>query len=148
MKALTICQPYAHLIVRGEKRVENRTWPTRYRGPLAIHAGKSRAWLHGPETEAVWRFEKDPLVFGAIVGTAQLVACLAIEEIEQGLYDRDCPWLRDHEHTEGPWCWVLDNVMRLREPMPWHGKQGLWTPPPACFEAPQCPANAPDEARP
>ena len=45
MKALTICQPYPHLIMLGEKPVENRTWATSYRGPLAIHAGKSRQWL-------------------------------------------------------------------------------------------------------
>jgi hypothetical protein len=51
VKALTICQPYAELIARGQKRVENREWPTRYRGPLLIHAGKSREWLSG-ETDA------------------------------------------------------------------------------------------------
>jgi len=45
MKAVTIYQPYAELIARGEKRVENRSWRTDYRGPLAIHAGCSRAWL-------------------------------------------------------------------------------------------------------
>ena len=45
MKALTICQPYAEMIANHEKPIENRTWPTSYRGPLAIHAGKSRAWL-------------------------------------------------------------------------------------------------------
>jgi|ERR1019366_4441992 hypothetical protein len=45
MKALTINQPWAEMICRGLKRVENRTWPTNYRGPLAIHVGKSLAWL-------------------------------------------------------------------------------------------------------
>ncbi|MFA7254088.1 MAG: hypothetical protein WC107_06075, partial [Patescibacteria group bacterium] len=52
MKALTVCQPYASLIVGWPgidpddvKRVENRTWPTSYHGPLLIHAGKSRLWL-------------------------------------------------------------------------------------------------------
>jgi len=37
MKALTISQPYASLIVSGKKWVENRTWGTSYRGMLAIH---------------------------------------------------------------------------------------------------------------
>ena len=45
MKALTIHQPYAELIRRGEKVIENRTWPTSYRGPLAIHAGGSVKFL-------------------------------------------------------------------------------------------------------
>ena len=40
MKALTIKQPWASLIIYGDKDVENRSWPTSYRGPLLIHAGK------------------------------------------------------------------------------------------------------------
>ena len=39
MKALTIRQPWAWAIARGHKPVENRSWTTPYRGPLAIHAG-------------------------------------------------------------------------------------------------------------
>jgi hypothetical protein len=39
-KALSIRQPWAHLIVAGIKQIENRTWTTRYRGPLLIHAGQ------------------------------------------------------------------------------------------------------------
>ncbi|MHC4404130.1 MAG: ASCH domain-containing protein [Planctomycetota bacterium] len=42
MKALTICQPWAWAIIHGPKPVENRGWATKYRGPLAIHAGQSR----------------------------------------------------------------------------------------------------------
>lgn len=41
MKAITIRQPWAGLIAVGEKVYETRSWPTKYRGPIAIHAGKS-----------------------------------------------------------------------------------------------------------
>jgi len=41
MKALSIKQPWAWLIVNGFKDVENRTWDTKMRGRIAIHAGKS-----------------------------------------------------------------------------------------------------------
>ena len=41
MRALSIRQPWAWLIVHGPKDVENRTWSTDYRGPLLIHAGKT-----------------------------------------------------------------------------------------------------------
>ena len=118
MKALTICQPYAHLIAIGEKRVENRTWYTPYRGPLLIHAGKSRAWL----------VDDDPqnMAFGAIVAQATLVACVTRLEIAQGKHDKAYPWLRDHLHVEGPWCWVLEDVIALPEPVPTTGFQGLW----------------------
>lgn len=118
MKALTICQPYAHLIATGEKLVENRVWQTSYRGKLAIHAGKSRDWLDGEEP--------DPeMVFGAVVCIADLIDCLPIEGIERGVYDRKYPWLREHDHTNGPFCWVLANVRPIK-PVPCGGKQGLW----------------------
>jgi|ERR1700687_42153 len=38
MKMISIRQPWASLIVSGAKDVENRTWPTRYRGTVLIHA--------------------------------------------------------------------------------------------------------------
>lgn len=41
MKALTIRQPWASLIAAGVKTIETRSWSTKYRGPLAIHAGLS-----------------------------------------------------------------------------------------------------------
>jgi hypothetical protein len=112
MKAITICQPYAEFIALGEKVVENRTWPTKYRGPIAIHAGKSRAWLDGDE---------DPdldLVFGAVIATATLVDCVRREQLPAHL--------REHRHAYGPWCWVLADICRLDEPVPARGAQGLW----------------------
>lgn len=38
--ALSIQQPWAWLIVNGHKDIENRDWFARFRGPVAIHAGK------------------------------------------------------------------------------------------------------------
>ena len=40
MKAITIIQPWATLIALGEKQFETRSWFTKHRGELAIHAGK------------------------------------------------------------------------------------------------------------
>lgn len=45
MKALTIRQPWASLIAAGVKTIETRSWSTKHRGPLAIHAGKHRGEL-------------------------------------------------------------------------------------------------------
>jgi hypothetical protein len=38
--ALSIRQPWAWLIVNGYKDIENRTWATKFRGPVLVHAGK------------------------------------------------------------------------------------------------------------
>lgn len=126
MKALTICQPYAELIARGDKRVENREWPTRYRGPLLIHAGQSRSWLDGWTDAELEKEYGRKIEFGAIVAKCILIDCLDIELIERGNYRKQYPWLEDHAHTNGTWCWILEEVERLPAPIPWRGAQGLW----------------------
>lgn len=135
MKCLTICQPYTHLIVIGQKRVENRSWPTWYRGPLLLHAGVSRAWMDESEADAEQRFG-EPLVFGALVGRCDLVGCVPRGMLDVNLSNDDLarsseissrwPWLAKHEHANGPWCWVLDNVERFAVPVPMKGRQGLF----------------------
>ncbi len=124
MKALTVCQPYAHLIVIGEKRVENRTWPTSYRGPLLIHAGKSRAWLDDYEGGDEERYRD--MVFGAILGKCELDGVCHIENIKGCAAERRWPWLLTHEHTEGLFCWILGDVVRFETPIPWKGQRGLF----------------------
>ncbi len=115
MKALTVCQPYAHYLADGTKPCENRTWPTTHRGMLAIHAGKSLDWL--------LLGGKDPLnmAFGAVVAVVDLYACVPLRDVPEAL-------LKTHrEHVNGPWCWLVKDVRRLREPVPCQGRQGLWT---------------------
>ncbi len=137
MKAITICQPYPHLIMLPDsdprhKRVENRTWPTNHRGPLLIHAGKSREWLSierdpdGHEFDADYEIPLKDMPFGAIVAKCNLVACWHIGDIKRGEFDAEFPWLRSHEHANGPWCWVLADIEPLAEPIPWRGMQGLF----------------------
>jgi hypothetical protein len=43
MKTLTIKNPWALLIAAGIKDIENRTWRTKFRGRIYIHAGQSLA---------------------------------------------------------------------------------------------------------
>jgi hypothetical protein len=127
MKALTICQPYATMIARGEKRVENRSWQTNYRGLLYIHAGKSRSWLQEGDEE-----DYPGMPFGAVVAVARLVACVNYDYPDSWM--KQYPWLRDDEHAGGPWCWILDGVTPIG-PWPWRGAQGLFDIDEAKFDA-------------
>lgn len=139
MKALTICQPFAHLICLPDdhpraKRVENRQWPTSYRGPLLIHAGKSRNWMDRNEEYGI---PESDLVFGAIVGVANLADCVKLETrpgwnggVVPDHAKRRWPWLLQHEHTEGPYCLVLTECRRFEKPIPYRGAQGLFDVPP------------------
>lgn len=47
MKALSIRQPWAWLIIHGDKDIENRTWHTKFRGRFLVHAAQGmtrREW--------------------------------------------------------------------------------------------------------
>lgn len=137
IKALTVCQPYAHLIVTPyaelpigavRKRVENRRWWTRYKGPLLIHAGKSRKWLRPADTS-----DFPEMAFGAIVGIADLVDCVPVvsgfggKPAVYGARNRErYPWLAEHFHTEGPYCWILENAVRFAKPIPYLGALNLF----------------------
>jgi len=123
MKALTISQPFADLIARGEKWVENRTWSTDYRGPLAIHAGRG--------TQYLTRADLANYTTGAIVATCDLVAVVnrlaptreQIRELESAGYTWE--QLNAHQYADGPLCWVLLEV-RPAIPVAINGRQGLW----------------------
>lgn len=124
MKTVTILRPWPHLIVHGLKRVENRTWDSGYRGPLAIHAGKGEFGQYdGP-------MPPGPQAAGAIVAIAELNIVFTSRAIEHPGFETTAPlryrWLKGHLHATGPLCWVLDNVRRLVTPIPWRGAQGLW----------------------
>lgn len=152
MKALTICQPWAWAIARGYKLVENRSWETHHRGPLAIHAGLSRQWIDGGRThlwEAAqkydrpsWRMpDEDALDYGAIVAVADVVRCMTVRELADemvstrrflasgGLFDAhelDMTLPEIAAFAGGPWCWILANIRALPAPVKCRGSQGLW----------------------
>lgn len=88
MKALSIRQPWAWLILNAGKDVENRQWWTSFRGRFYIHAAKGMTrdeYLNGALTleEIDSRIVLPPfeaLERGGIVGTAHLTACVKASE--------------------------------------------------------------------
>jgi hypothetical protein len=116
MKALSLWQPWAQLIVTGEKRVETRGWPTKICGEIAIHAAKRKP-------DETLHFADLPL--GAVVGTVEIMDCVPIEELYGSQYDTEL------ERSYGDWArgrygWILRNPKRLEAPIPAAGHQGFW----------------------
>lgn len=117
MKALSIRQPWVWAILHAGKDVENRTWSTRYRGLVALHAGLSvdreaqaamvRAGYSAPDLR-----KGDPDL-GAYVGTARLV---------------DVVTRSDSRWWQGPYGFVLSDVVAFDKPVPAKGMLGLFTP--------------------
>lgn len=126
MKALTIQQPWASMIASGEKWVENRTWRTNYRGPMAIHAGLGSKYLKKKELA-----DYDT---GSVVAVAWLSASFNLSIAKSldwsGSRQEGCSYtfgeIIAHKYSEGPVCWVLEAVTKLSKPIPCKGAQGLW----------------------
>ena len=127
--AVSILQPWAAAIIHGTKRIENRTWQTHHRGELAIHTGRSRREVT-PETyrlPVIGRLlplDDGTLVFGAIIGTVQLVDCVRLEDLAD-----DHPVLRPEAWggwAFGPWCWILRSPRPITPPIPWRGERMLF----------------------
>jgi hypothetical protein len=114
MYALTVCNPCAWAIIAGIKRLENRSWPTSHRGPIIIHAGKSKAWLGREGGLLPDRPADADLVYGAAIGIVDVVDCVPVDRVAGDPF------------ASGPWCWVLANPRPLPAPVYVRGKLGLW----------------------
>ena len=107
-RALSIRQPWAHLIVHKGKNIENRKWKTNYRGWFLIHASKG---MTRQEYADVQEFcgdgimgaealvpPKEELQFGGIIGMAKIVHCVP---------HHNSPWFM------GPFGFWLEEVKPL-----------------------------------
>ncbi len=113
MKALSILQPWAWLIVQGHKDIENRDWRTNFRGRFLVHAGKK--W--GPEQrDDLERVREDfphiamPDSFdrGGIVGAATMLDCVSQSQ---------SPWF------VGEYGFLLSDQIPCQF-VPWRGQLG------------------------
>ena len=116
MRALSIRQPWAWLIINGLKTLETRGWTTEYRGPLLIHASKGMtrdeyasargfAADNGVQIPPV-----DALVRGGIVGECELTGWV---------YESTDPWFC------GPYALRLERAREVPF-VPWRGALGFF----------------------
>lgn len=154
MKALTISEPFASLIVYGReyltlaapKWVENRSWRAMengapYCGRLAIHAGKGSRYLDKCDLDYHYGASR-----GRVIGTARIHCYLragwSLEQITGAIAANRRPLVMQGRglmsavdvarqvaaspHFDGPWAWLLNEVKPLAEPIEARGQQGLW----------------------
>jgi hypothetical protein len=120
MRALSVRQPWAWAIIHAGKNIENRTWTTKHRGPLAIHAsqGCTRAEYDAASVEIERITGKRPptlaeLPRGCVVGTVDMVDCVEEGETENPWAQDDCCW------------WMLSSPCAC-EPLATRGRLGLF----------------------
>ncbi len=125
MKALSLWQPWASAMALGFKKIETRSWSTKYRGPLLIHAAKKVIQWPNVHIQAMFEdiaFQPDDLPLGQIICRVNLIDCKRIlihnrpyEEMERALGD----------YTPGRYMWTTNNL-QIFPSFPFRGKQGLF----------------------
>lgn len=151
MKALTIKQPWASLIVEGIKDIENRTWKTKYRGRIYIHASQKPVPFNGmsnginftldqkreifkihPTSEGRYPDIMSKYITSAIIGEVDIVDCVlnapSIWADKMEYYT--CPESGIkvlHKDQKYVWNWVLANPVKYDNPiLDIKGKLSFW----------------------
>ena len=115
MRALSIRQPWAWLVVNGYKDIENRTWRTPFRGRIYVHAGqRTMADDYPDQREHIRRtgmVVPQSLALGSIVGEVTITGCVDLS---------DSPWFC------GPYGFTLADPFAYETPIPYRGQLGFF----------------------
>jgi len=136
MKTLTVKQPWASLIVEGIKDIENRTWKTKFRGRVLVHAGKNCAFdylmpdgrmISDTTDKLGWHYDNIP--HGSIIGSVEIVDCVInhesiwAEKTGKNYYDQT----GEFNEVKPIYNWVLANPIKFEHPIEnVKGKLSLW----------------------
>lgn len=125
MKVITVKQPFATLIAEGLKEYEFRTWRTKFRGDILIHAGK------GIDKKAMERYKHLNLDYpsGKIIAKATITDCVYVDDnLKEKLQEKDplvyYGILQKDSNWDG-YGFKLENIKKL-PPIEINGKLSLW----------------------
>ena len=148
MKIITLHQPWATLIALGFKQYETRSWATKYRGTIAIHAAKRKvkqdelaSISYNSVGHLTWeQISQIEYPLGCIVAIADLSDCLPMSadstRKNQVNVFKGNQWrvlinaMTPLERATGDWqagryAWKLNDVIALPDPIPYKGNQGI-----------------------
>lgn len=132
MKTITIKNPWAYLICSGEKNIENRTWPTKFRGRVLVHASAKPIVVKNPKNVFTYaQFESlsidqrllvksTYLTNSAIIGSVEIVDCTVNHESIWAEKSEGVMAGSTFYHKESDkliWNWVLANPVLFAKPI-------------------------------
>jgi hypothetical protein len=133
MKALSLIQPYATLVLAGAKRYETRSWSTTHRGLLAIHASRTvplgiqHACAEEPFRSALRAAGYESTVElprGVLLGTVELLDVIRADRLDQTQLSAE--ELAFGDFGPGRYAWLLANPQLLAVPVALQGQRGLF----------------------
>ena len=120
MKCLSVCQPFAELIIQNKKTIELRKWNTNFRGEFLVHAPiKIRK-----EDYKKLKIEKK-LTVGAIIGKVELCDVKKYESLKEIQIDKK-KHITSIISQEKKFGFILKNAKPFRIPIPWKGQLGFF----------------------
>ena len=123
MKVLTIRQPWATLIMQGDKRFEFRSWKTNYRGEFLIHAGKT---IDKEAKERLKKFLPEELPTGKILGKVTLIDCIKCDENFKEKCLKENPYVYAKSTFVEKYAFEMNNIEKFEEPIEASGKLSFW----------------------
>lgn len=121
LKVITLRQPWATLVAEGIKKYEFRSWKTKYRGKILIHAGT------GIDKEDMKKYDNMNLEFlsGRIVAIAEIEDCLELDEQLNKKIIAENNIAYGNKIRTG-YAWKLKNIKKIDYHREINGKLGLW----------------------
>ena len=120
MKCLSICQPFAELIIQNKKTVELRTWNTKIRGEFLVHAPIK---IRKEDCKKLKIEEK--LTTSAIIGKAEIYDVKKYQSTKEIQNDKN-KHFSSKKFQEKMYGFILKNPKPLRIPIPWKGQLGFF----------------------
>lgn len=128
MKVISLLEPWASLVKENVKHIETRSWKTKYRGELYIHASKKVL------TKRKLKEYKNRLdllndtnfKYGYIIAKCKLVDCKKMnEELIKEVKKNKKEYISG-EYSIGRYAWYLEDIEALDVPIPTNGSLGIW----------------------
>ena len=120
MKCLSICQPFAELIIQNKKTIELRKWNTNFRGEFLVHAP-----IKIRKEDCKKMKIKEKLATGAIIGKVELYDVKKYESLKEIQEDKN-QHFSTKTFQKKTFGLILKNSKPLRIPIPWKGQLGFF----------------------
>lgn len=111
MKAISLKQPWANLVIQGKKIVETRVWRTNYRGDLVICSSKKPDYAHVHPT-----ITREPM--GYALGVVELYDIIRMNKSHEK--DAMC------QLYENAQAWLIRNIREFIKPIPVNGQLNIF----------------------
>ncbi|MDD2409299.1 MAG: ASCH domain-containing protein [Bacilli bacterium] len=121
MKAISIKQPWASLIINGYKEYEFRTWKTKYRGKILIHASQTI------DKDIISKFKHLNIKYptGCIIGEVNIIDCLKVDSKLDNKLKKENNLIYEENYIDY-YAFKLNNIIKYNKPIKAKGQLGIW----------------------